>query len=241
MAIDPTIDLDEEMLASINTVAELASQCCATKPSQRLDMSHTVNVLSVYSIKVFEKHNIDDVSTSFKGTNSNEAAKDVCSKINGVLHLPTETNLEKDNDGKADEMVEVSNVAKRDVASRMKARYEMADGGSWSHASAVEETKDCVGNLNEEGTRVVESSLLAESLQQRQECNHDAQKSVEAQLVGNMQQSVWCNHEAQKGVVAPIVDGQILTLGFIKSLSQPLKERSGICLEIAFGHDLSGP
>ncbi|GMP92941.1 hypothetical protein CsSME_00042977 [Camellia sinensis var. sinensis] len=46
MAIDLTIDLDEEMLASINTVAELASQCCATKPSQRLDMSHTVNVLS---------------------------------------------------------------------------------------------------------------------------------------------------------------------------------------------------
>ncbi|KAI7993239.1 Receptor protein kinase TMK1 [Camellia lanceoleosa] len=46
MAIDPTIDLDEEMLASINTVAELASQCCANKPSHRPDVSHSVNVLS---------------------------------------------------------------------------------------------------------------------------------------------------------------------------------------------------
>ncbi|KAI7993838.1 Receptor protein kinase TMK1 [Camellia lanceoleosa] len=46
MAIDPTIDFDEEMLANINTVAELASQCCANKPSQRPDMSHSVNVLS---------------------------------------------------------------------------------------------------------------------------------------------------------------------------------------------------
>ncbi|CAL5430445.1 unnamed protein product [Camellia sinensis] len=45
-AIDPTIDLDEETLASINTVAELASQCCAKKPLQRPDMAHVVNVLS---------------------------------------------------------------------------------------------------------------------------------------------------------------------------------------------------
>ncbi|WOK93173.1 hypothetical protein Cni_G01866 [Canna indica] len=45
-AIDPTIDLDEETLASINTVAELASHCCAREPHQRPDMGHAVNVLS---------------------------------------------------------------------------------------------------------------------------------------------------------------------------------------------------
>ncbi|KAI5559494.1 hypothetical protein BDE02_17G114600 [Populus trichocarpa] len=45
-AIDPTIDLNEETLASISTVAELAGHCCAREPYQRPDMGHTVNVLS---------------------------------------------------------------------------------------------------------------------------------------------------------------------------------------------------
>ncbi|CAA3026101.1 receptor kinase TMK1-like [Olea europaea subsp. europaea] len=45
-AIDPTLDPDEETLASINTVAELAGHCCAREPHQRPDMGHAVNVLS---------------------------------------------------------------------------------------------------------------------------------------------------------------------------------------------------
>lgn len=45
-AIDPTIDLTEETLASISTVAELAGHCCAREPYQRPDMGHAVNVLS---------------------------------------------------------------------------------------------------------------------------------------------------------------------------------------------------
>lgn len=45
-AIDPAIDLDEEKLASISTVAELAGHCTAREPSQRPDMNHVVNVLS---------------------------------------------------------------------------------------------------------------------------------------------------------------------------------------------------
>ncbi|XP_076882248.1 receptor protein kinase TMK1-like [Bidens hawaiensis] len=45
-AIDPTLDLDEEALASVSTVAELAGHCCAREPHQRPDMSHAVNVLS---------------------------------------------------------------------------------------------------------------------------------------------------------------------------------------------------
>lgn len=48
-AIDPIIDLDEETLASINTVAELAGHCCAREPYQRPDMGHAVNVLSSLS------------------------------------------------------------------------------------------------------------------------------------------------------------------------------------------------
>ncbi|VFQ74366.1 unnamed protein product [Cuscuta campestris] len=44
--IDPTIDFNEEILASISTVAELASHCCAREPHQRPDMGHAVNVLS---------------------------------------------------------------------------------------------------------------------------------------------------------------------------------------------------
>ncbi|KAM7279167.1 hypothetical protein ACFE04_006301 [Oxalis oulophora] len=45
-AIDPTIDLTDETLASVRTVAELAGHCCAREPSSRPDMGHTVNVLS---------------------------------------------------------------------------------------------------------------------------------------------------------------------------------------------------
>ncbi|XP_031259848.1 receptor protein kinase TMK1 [Pistacia vera] len=45
-AIDPTIDLNEETIASISTVAELAGHCCAREPYQRPDMGHAVNVLS---------------------------------------------------------------------------------------------------------------------------------------------------------------------------------------------------
>ncbi|GMI75248.1 Transmembrane kinase 3 [Hibiscus trionum] len=45
-AIDETIQLDEETLASISRVSELAGHCCAREPYQRPDMSHVVNVLS---------------------------------------------------------------------------------------------------------------------------------------------------------------------------------------------------
>ncbi|KAJ1410546.1 Serine/threonine-protein kinase, active site [Sesbania bispinosa] len=45
-AIDPTIEINEETLASIHTVAELAGHCCAREPYQRPDMGHAVNVLS---------------------------------------------------------------------------------------------------------------------------------------------------------------------------------------------------
>ncbi|CAO2816790.1 unnamed protein product [Amaranthus hypochondriacus] len=45
-AIDPTIDLDEETLASISTVTQLAGHCCAREPNQRPEMGHVVNVLS---------------------------------------------------------------------------------------------------------------------------------------------------------------------------------------------------
>ncbi|RWR75094.1 receptor protein kinase TMK1-like protein [Cinnamomum micranthum f. kanehirae] len=44
--IDSTIDLTEETLTSINTVAELAGHCCAREAYQRPDMGHAVNVLS---------------------------------------------------------------------------------------------------------------------------------------------------------------------------------------------------
>ncbi|XP_031266965.1 receptor protein kinase TMK1-like isoform X4 [Pistacia vera] len=45
-AIDQTIELDEETLASVSTVAELAGHCCAREPYQRPDMGHVVNVIS---------------------------------------------------------------------------------------------------------------------------------------------------------------------------------------------------
>lgn len=45
-AIDPSLELNEETLASISTVSELAGHCSAREPYQRPDMGHVVNVLS---------------------------------------------------------------------------------------------------------------------------------------------------------------------------------------------------
>ena len=45
-AIDPEIDVNEETLPSIHTVAELAGHCCAREPHQRPDIGHAVNVLA---------------------------------------------------------------------------------------------------------------------------------------------------------------------------------------------------
>ncbi|XP_027360223.1 receptor protein kinase TMK1-like [Abrus precatorius] len=44
--IDPTIDVGDEALPSLRTVAELAGHCCAREPYQRPDMGHVVNVLA---------------------------------------------------------------------------------------------------------------------------------------------------------------------------------------------------
>ncbi|KAI8008172.1 Peroxidase 47 [Camellia lanceoleosa] len=101
-----------------------------------------------------------------------------------------------------------------------------------SHASEVEETQDCIGNSTTAGTCVVESSLPVVSLQLWQGCNHDNPKGVEAPLVEN-------NHDAQVSVVTPTMDGQTLTTGFIRSLSETLKVGLGINLEVSLGLEQS--
>ncbi|KAK4751918.1 hypothetical protein SAY87_020716 [Trapa incisa] len=61
-AIDPTIDLDEETLASVSTVAELAGHCCSREPYQRPDMGHIVNVLSsLVELWKPSEMNLDDI------------------------------------------------------------------------------------------------------------------------------------------------------------------------------------
>jgi hypothetical protein len=44
-AIDSAIDPNDETFASIQIVAGLANQCCATEPEQRADMRHVVITL----------------------------------------------------------------------------------------------------------------------------------------------------------------------------------------------------
>uniref|UniRef100_A0A161ZXP7 Leucine-rich repeat-containing N-terminal plant-type domain-containing protein n=1 Tax=Daucus carota subsp. sativus TaxID=79200 RepID=A0A161ZXP7_DAUCS len=45
-AIDPALDMKEEIFESICTIAELAGHCTAREPNQRPEMGHAVNVLS---------------------------------------------------------------------------------------------------------------------------------------------------------------------------------------------------
>lgn len=44
-AVDPALDIKEEMFDIVSIIAELAGHCTAREPYQRPDMSHAVNVL----------------------------------------------------------------------------------------------------------------------------------------------------------------------------------------------------
>lgn len=44
-AIDPALDMKDEIFESICAIAELAGHCTAREPNQRPDMGHAVNVL----------------------------------------------------------------------------------------------------------------------------------------------------------------------------------------------------
>lgn len=57
--IDPTIDVDEEALESLKTVADLASHCCAREPHQRPDMGHVVNVIAPF-VEIWKKPAVVD-------------------------------------------------------------------------------------------------------------------------------------------------------------------------------------
>src|SRR5262249_53980136 len=58
-AIDATLSPDEEMLASIYKVAELAGHCTAREPYQRPEMGHAVNVLGPL-VEQWRPVNLDD-------------------------------------------------------------------------------------------------------------------------------------------------------------------------------------
>ncbi|KAL7175559.1 hypothetical protein ACSBR2_029205 [Camellia fascicularis] len=184
----------------------------------------------IYPIRVLEELISEEDSISSVGLISNATAKEACSNINGVLSLPAKPSLVREDVDKAVDVVLTSNVD----------ADKAAEGGSLSHVSAVEETRDYADFSNETSVGVVESSLPVVSQHQGQ-CNHEIQNGVEAQFVGNTQQSVGGTHEVQNGALASAVHDHNLTPGFIKSLSQPLKDRPGIQLEIALGHNSFGP
>ncbi|KAI8001139.1 hypothetical protein LOK49_LG09G00479 [Camellia lanceoleosa] len=197
-------------------------------------------------------------SSSSKETASKDPLEAVGSKVNGALqniqHKPTEG---EDDDKAAEVAGDVAgepDLTNGVVTSRLKGKGELVVEGSWSNTSAVAETIFCAGNSYEVGTCAAESSLQAVCLQQR--CNQSAQKGDGNQLdtaIGTLQQSVQCNPIPLKGApiayltptidgqfLTPAIDGQLPTPGFIRSLSDPSKERPGICLEVNLGNGNSG-
>ncbi|GMP90202.1 hypothetical protein CsSME_00041439 [Camellia sinensis var. sinensis] len=128
-------------------------------------------------------------------------------------------SLDRDDANKAVDVALSSNV-EADKA---------AVGGSLSHVSAVEETKDGAGFSNETSVGVVESSLPMVSQHQGQ-CNHAFQNGVEATSVWNTLQ-----------LVGSTVHVPYPSQGFLKSLSQPFTSGPGIQLEIALGGNAFGP
>ncbi|KAI8020432.1 hypothetical protein LOK49_LG04G01482 [Camellia lanceoleosa] len=166
----------------------------------------------------------------------------VGSKINGALQSIQQKHTEDEDDDKATEVAgEVAgelDFTNGVVTSRLKGKGELVVEGSWSNTSAVAETIFCVGNSNDIVTCAAEKG----------DENQIAQKGDEKQLdtaVGTLIQSVECNPIPQPPTIdgqllTPAVDGHLLTPGFIKSLSEPFKDRPGICLEVNLGHGHSG-
>ncbi|MFS8018540.1 putative protein kinase RLK-Pelle-LRR-IX family [Helianthus anomalus] len=87
-AIDPTLNHDEEALAGVSRVAELAGYCCAYEPHRRPDMSHVVNVLSSLS----ERWNPSDPGDSNKNDFDEE----------DIVHLFSRKPSEHDPHDKSD-------------------------------------------------------------------------------------------------------------------------------------------
>ncbi|KAI8006474.1 hypothetical protein LOK49_LG07G01425 [Camellia lanceoleosa] len=181
--------------------------------------------------------NSSSIKTAFK-----DPLEAVGSKVNGALQNIQHKHTEEDDGDKAaevaGEVVGEPDFTNGVVTSRLKGKGELVVEGSWSNTSAVAETIFCVGNSNDMVTYAAEKG----------EENQIAQKGDENQLdtaVGTLIQSVECNPTPQPPTIdgqllTPAVDGHLPTLGFIKSLSEPFKERPGICLEVNLGHGHSG-
>ena len=77
VVVDPNIDLDDETLADVSTVAELAVHCTAREPYQRPDMGHAVNVLSSLAElwKPVDQEDSDDVDGINFGTTLQQKLK----------------------------------------------------------------------------------------------------------------------------------------------------------------------
>ncbi|KAL7251903.1 hypothetical protein ACSBR1_013703 [Camellia fascicularis] len=178
----------------------------------------------LYPIRVYEEYNSENALFSYKGTTTNGAEEDGCSKIN---HQPiVGTNLEVEGSAKVDDVAGEYEVPNASMACRSENNVGLEVGGTWSNASAVGETKDLGGNSNEVNTCVVESSSPEGRLRQKHWSNHINHTGMEVPIIEH-------NHDPQLAVLAPtVVDSQILTPGFIKSLSEPSKINPGICLEV---------
>ncbi|CAL5396074.1 unnamed protein product [Camellia sinensis] len=178
----------------------------------------------LYPIRVYEEYNSENALFSYQGTTTNGAEEDGCSKFN---HQPIiGTNLEVEGAARVDAVAGEYEMSHASMACRMKNKVGLEDGGSWSNASAVEETKSLGGNSNEDNTCVVESSSPEGSLWQKLWPNHINHTGMEVPIIEH-------NHDPQPAALAPtVVDSQILTPGFIKSLSGPSKINPGICLEV---------
>ncbi|THG03719.1 hypothetical protein TEA_009088 [Camellia sinensis var. sinensis] len=103
----------------------------------------------IYPIRVLEEPSSVEGRSSSAELHSNGTTREVFSNIHGGLPLPADRRLDRDDANKAVDVALSSNV-EADKA---------AVGGSLSHVSAVEETKDGAGFSNETGVGVVESSL----------------------------------------------------------------------------------
>ncbi|GMQ04708.1 hypothetical protein CsSME_00050039 [Camellia sinensis var. sinensis] len=162
----------------------------------------------IYPIRVCEKHIVNEVKSRCRCSTYESGRDYESSNVHGEAQKVEVGRNEEDDDVIADEESEKEEVAKGVMADQRQGRGELKVEDRWEVVSVVVKSADCLGKSNVIGPDI-EVSLLREESRQLQRHNHEDQ----------------------------LVEGQIVTHGFISSINGTQRERPGICLEVNLAQD----
>ncbi|CAL5338854.1 unnamed protein product [Camellia sinensis] len=180
-----------------------------------------------YPIRVCEEQIVKEVRAICKCNSVCDDKEYVSSNVNGEVHPIVEPRIEEDEaelaEVGADEVGLTNELVEGVLPTKGKEGDEMVAERSWLLASIVEETTDYMGKSN----------VVAKS-----RCTADIGKAtekgaweVESMMIGKEGLKLGCNDESLN------VGGQSHTPGSVRSVSEALRDRPGINLEVLLGQE----